>query len=148
MIRYKTIYDLYSEWSNNEELPVKIIMYDNGEVYYRVKNGDLNCMYQNKCGHLLSFTNEVDKWKTIICYYSINILDETEKKYLESVIKPFRNKIIHIAKYSYSVGEYISICYKDTNKIHGFINLPSFKSNTMYKGMEIGREYSLKELGI
>ena len=57
MIKYKTIYDLYSEWSTNEELPVKIIMYDNGEVYYRVKNGDLNCMYQNKCGHLLSFTN-------------------------------------------------------------------------------------------
>lgn len=148
MIKYKTIYDLYSEWSTNEELPVKIIMHDNGEVYYRVKNGDLNCMYQNKCGHLLSFTNEVDKWKTIICYYSINILDETEKKYLKGVIRPFRNRVRYIIKKEYYEYEYISIEYKEIDNSTYYIQLPNFKSNTMYKGMEIGKDYTLNELGL
>lgn len=148
MIKYKTIYDLYSEWSTNEELPVKIIMHDNGEVYYRVKNGDLNCMYQNKCGHLLSFTNEVDKWKIIICYYSINILDETEKKYLKGVIRPFRNRVRYIIKKEYYEYEYISIEYKEIDNSTYYIQLPNFKSNTMYKGMEIGKDYTLNELGL
>ena len=148
MIKYKTIYNLYCDWTNNEELPVKINRYDNKEFYYRVKNDDLNYMYQNKSGHLLSFTNKDDKLRVLICYYSKDILDETEKKYLEGIIKPFRNKIIYIVKYSYIVGEYISICYKDTDNIHCFINLPSFKHNTMYKGMEINKEYTLKELNL
>lgn len=147
MIKYKTIYNLYSDWTNNEELPVKIIRYDDKGFYYRVKNDDLNYMYQNKSGHLLSFTNKDDKLRVLICYYSKDILDETEKRYLYNIIRPFRNKIIYIVKYSYSIGEYISICYKDTNKIRCFINLPSFKPNTMYKGMKIDKEYTLNELG-
>lgn len=146
MIKYKTIYNLYCDWTNNEELPVKINRYDNKEFYYRVKNDDLNYMYQNKSGHLLSFTNKDDKFRVLICYYSKDILDETEKKYLEGVIKPFKNRVRYIIKKECYGYEYISIEYKEINNSSNYIQLPDFKSNTMYKGMEIDKEYTLKEL--
>ena len=146
MIKYKTIYNLYCDWTNNEELPLKINRYDNKEFYYRVKNDDLNYMYQNKSGHLLSFTNKDDKFRVLICYYSKDILDETEKKYLEGVIRPFRNRVRYIVKKEYYGYEYISIEYKEINNSSNYIQLPNFKPNTMYKGMEIDKEYSLKEL--
>lgn len=73
------------------------------------------------------------------------ILDETEKRYLASVIKPFRHKIKSIMKRS----EYGSLCYiKICLKNNDTANLPDFKENSMYKGMEPNREYSLKELGL
>lgn len=148
MIKYKTIYNLYCDWTNNEELPVKIIRYDDKEFYYRVKNDDLNYMYQNKSGHLLSFTNKDDKLRVLICYYSKDILDETEKRYLYNIIKPFRNRVTYIIKKECYEYEYISIEYKEVGISTYYIQLPNFKPNTMYKGMEIDKEYTLNELGL
>ena len=81
------------------------------------------------------------------------ILDDIEKKYLGNIIKPFRNKVIGITKYDYSTnGEYIHIKLKRTiSPVDYFvplecIDLPVFKRGIMYKGMELDREYSLKEL--
>lgn len=45
------------------------------------------------------------------------ILDETEKRYLSNVIKPF-------------------------------MALPSYINGAMYKGMELGKQYSLEDLGL
>jgi hypothetical protein len=39
---------------------------------------------------------------------------------------------------------YIKICLKNGDAAY----LPCFKENSMYKGMELNREYSLKELGL
>ena len=73
------------------------------------------------------------------------ILDGTEKKYLARVIKPFRHKVKSIMKRSeYGSLCYIKICLKNGNAAY----LPCFKENSMYKGMELNREYSLKELGL
>lgn len=73
------------------------------------------------------------------------ILDETEKRYLANVIRPFRHKVKSIMKRS----EYGSLCYiKICLKNGDGACLPSFKENSMYKGMELNREYSLKELGL
>ena len=73
------------------------------------------------------------------------ILDEEEKEYLSCVIRPFRNKILSIHKFKWgSEKEYISIVLKDED----FIEFPAFKKGTMYKGMELDREYSLSELGL
>lgn len=73
------------------------------------------------------------------------ILDGTEKKYLARVIKPFRHKVKSIMKrIEYSSLCYIKICLKNGNAAY----LPSFEENSMYKGMEPNREYSLKELGL
>ena len=73
------------------------------------------------------------------------ILDEIEKRYLTRVIKPFRHKIKGIMKRSeYGSLYYIKICLKNGDAAY----LPCFKENSMYKGMEPNREYSLKELGL
>lgn len=72
------------------------------------------------------------------------ILDETEKEYLNNVIKPFREKVTSIQKDGNRLKEYIKICIKnDAN-----IGLPDFETDTMYKGMKIYKEYTLTELGL
>lgn len=71
------------------------------------------------------------------------ILDETEKRYLSGVIRPFKNKVICISKERDSDydKEFIFIELKNE-----FISLPNFKINTMYKGMKEYKKYTLKEL--
>lgn len=73
------------------------------------------------------------------------ILDETEKKYLRDVIRPFRDKVGHIRKQSFFRGDYITINVKHDNSEEG-IDLPYFNKNTMYKGMNLNKEYTLEEL--
>ena len=75
------------------------------------------------------------------------ILDEVEKRYLASVIKPFKNKIETIEK-TIKIGDG-SLCYLIMLlKNNDMANLPNFKKNSMYKGMEVNKKYSLKELGL
>lgn len=75
------------------------------------------------------------------------ILDETEKIYLASVIKPFKNKIETIEK-TIKIGD-SSLCYLNMLlKNDDMANLPNFKKNSMYKGMETNKKYTLKELGL
>lgn len=80
------------------------------------------------------------------------ILDEAERQYLSAVIRPFRDKVRSITKNQKMNGkeEYIDIDigfqFIDRNCFTMFF--PDFKSNTMYKGMELGKEYTLEELGL
>ena len=73
------------------------------------------------------------------------ILDDVEREYLSAVIKPFLSKIKYIAKFK-------SACSEDKQYIHiGFyegdgLTFPYFKENSMYKGMELNKAYTLKEL--
>lgn len=71
------------------------------------------------------------------------ILDDKEKEYLSSVIRPFRDRIQYIVKRGSSAKEYIVIEIKNDN-----IYLPYFKKDTMYKNMELDKEYTLEELGL
>ena len=79
------------------------------------------------------------------------VLDEKEKEYLSSVIKPFRDKVISIANYyEESIdNNFIEIEVKQ-NYCHEnqYVSLPYFKKGTMYKGMKVGREYTLDQLGL
>ena len=77
------------------------------------------------------------------------ILDDVERKYLSEVIKPYKNKVAFIAKSkdAYEAKYFISIVVNG-NYGREAIHLPWFKENTMYKGMKIGKRYTLKELGI
>lgn len=70
------------------------------------------------------------------------ILDEKEKEYLSAVIRPFKDRIKFIAKRK-MFDDYICIGLNDE-----VISLPYFKKGTMYKGMELYKEYTLKELGL
>lgn len=74
------------------------------------------------------------------------ILDDAEKEYLLNVIKPFKDKVKYIKKIMNFKGDkiYISIQIKNEPSVE----LPYFYKNTMYKGMEANKEYTLKELGL
>ena len=72
------------------------------------------------------------------------ILDDEETKYLSGVIRPFRNKIGYIMKVNTQCGEFIRILFKNNE----CIIFPYFKKGTMYKGMELNKEYSLEDLGL
>ena len=88
---------------------------------------------------------------TTVYETKVEILDEVEKRYLKSVIKPFRDNIKCVVKHNYIISpslnkyyEGINIVMKDTQ----IIEFPFFKVDTMYKNMKIDKEYSLEELGI
>lgn len=72
------------------------------------------------------------------------ILDETEKRYLKSIIRPFKDKIRRISKETTLSGEYYIYIDLDDDSI----SLPNFKKGTMYNGMEEDKRYTLKELGL
>lgn len=72
------------------------------------------------------------------------ILDETEKKYLADVIRPFKNRVIYIYKQQSCANknqEFIDIILEKDE-----LKLPYFTAGTMYKGMETDRNYTLEEL--
>ena len=75
------------------------------------------------------------------------ILDKEEKEYLSAVIKPFRDEILYIVKHNALVEDidyqYISIGLSEPN-----MSFPTFRKGTMYKGMELNKKYTLKELGL
>lgn len=73
------------------------------------------------------------------------ILDKEEKEYLENFLRPFKNWDVRFLKaQSLNDGEYLLIQIG----IVSIIKLPPFKKGTMYKGMELDKEYTLKELGL
>ena len=91
-----------------------------------------------------------DMWTKVLNWLceEHQILDEEEKEYLSAVIRPFRNKVKHIIKWynhdsALTDKTFIAILLNTES-----ISLPCFESNTMYKGMEPNKEYTLEELGL
>lgn len=78
------------------------------------------------------------------------ILDKEEKEYLSNVIKPFRKKVKSIIKclVHEERWEYVTIFYEDIDNSIEPLELPCFEEHSMYKGMELGKEYTLEELGL
>lgn len=74
------------------------------------------------------------------------ILDEVEKRYLTEVIRPFRKRIQFIQKKKEitEINPYIRIVCEDNDKLV----FPYITDNSMYKGMETNKKYTLKELGL
>lgn len=71
------------------------------------------------------------------------ILDIEEKAYLENVLRPFKDRVNFVHKRGDNEYEHIAFETDDD-----FCTFPYFKKGTMYKGMEFGKEYTLKELGL
>lgn len=70
-------------------------------------------------------------------------LTEKERRYLFSIIKPFRDRVIYIGKFTEGEDKsFIEIGIDGDLKIV----LPSFEKNKMYLGMKEDRKYALKEL--
>ena len=74
------------------------------------------------------------------------ILDDVEKEYLSAVIKPFRKKIMYIRKNKSLINgmQYLIIGIYDDDYMH----FPYLDDDSMYKGMEVNKEYSLEELDL
>ena len=85
-------------------------------------------------------------FKWLLEEYEEPILDDAERKYLSDVIRPFRKEVDTISKFQTwnNTQQYIYIALKSQH----YCTLPFFPKSTMYKGMEGGKHYSLKELGL
>ena len=102
--------------------------------------------YKKRHGKGIDYYN---KW--LLEEHEEPILDDIEKEYLSNVIKPFRDRVTSISKDrdtklgTSDVNYYIAIRIDNGRD---FCFLPYFKSNRMYKNMEINRDYTLKELNL
>ena len=94
--------------------------------------------------------NDIVKVERPVKYETVSereeVLDETEKKYLAEVIRPFRKRIQFIQKKKEitEINPYIRIVCEDNDKLV----FPYITDNSMYKGMEVNKKYTLKELGL
>lgn len=121
------------------------------------------CRYKWTNGGLMSWSDTIQEWiyspefnniltgNIEIVKLSKPILTESEKEYLSAVIKPFRDRILHIYKFELSGYEGIGIDLKfpkvEKNN-EDAMTFPSFEIGTMYKGMELYKDYTLEELGL
>ena len=81
--------------------------------------------------------------------YKAPILDEKEREYLKSFIRPWKHLTVTVKKTSNYYGERIVISYLNKNLSYfETISLPIFERNTMYKGMELNKDYTLEDLGL
>ena len=119
--------------------PNKYKLSENGLMYW----SDIyqSWLFSSDIGELLTGKYE-------IVNISKPILTKDEREYLSSVIKPFRNSVCTIEKSHYSNGdEFLKIRLGQPNRFEYMI-MPYFKEGTMYKGMELNKEYTLDELGL
>ena len=116
---------------------------------YKLSNYGLMCWSNNlQRWCITSIIGELLTGEKQIIKLPKPILDDVEKEYLSAVIKPFRNKVYAIAKYDDGVDNYyIQIAIKQ-NVYFEYIDLPYFKKGTMYKGMELKKEYTVEQLGL
>lgn len=95
------------------------------------------------CDHCTPCAEYVYKW--LLSEYKEPILDDTEREYLSAVIKLFRKKVMDVVKIQFTEErQYIRIRVSYGN----CAELPFFKNNTMYKGMEACKYYTPEELGL
>ena len=81
--------------------------------------------------------------------YSPTILDDAEHKYLEGVLRPFKNQIKYISKREAGLGlEYLKVDYKNDVVYAASWTFPYFKGGSMYKRMELNRAYLIEELDL
>ena len=112
---------------------------------YGEKVASINNNYYSK--EMIAEVKRPIKYETIYKREEL-ILDEKEKEYLSSVIKPFIDRVICVVKTNLFRSECISIkVYNDFADIN-FIEFPYFKKGTMYKKMKVDKSYTLEELGL
>lgn len=117
-----------------------------------------NNIYKLSDSGLIYYDDNQYKWRhsdrleqLLLGYYKISkmILNCAEREYLSSVIKPFRYMVVSIKKKADNPGNYYRIAIKKVSEAYigdETIYLPYFKGGTKYNGMEIDKEYTLKEL--
>lgn len=74
------------------------------------------------------------------------ILNKAERKYLSTIIKPFKKEVasISLGKVTSIDRVFILIRLNDSSSIM----IPFLEKKSVYKGMTLDKEYTLKELGL
>ncbi len=102
--------------------------------------------------YFVSYPEGFSRWQSIVEIEKVpEILDEKEKEYLSIIIKPFKERVNYIEKMSIFNNEFIIINvknYKSEINNNDNLILPEFKRSTMYKNMELRKQYTLKELNL
>ena len=128
-----------------------------------------------KKGDVVYFKDEINK--VIVCYDGVKInensnivkierpvkyktiyeepkeiLTKEEKEWLENFLRPFKDRVKSICKFNIWVAgrynEFIRIIYQSIRDGEERLDLPEYKSGTMYKDMEQDKKYTLDELGL
>lgn len=126
--------------------------YDLRDISYEIVSNDDNCefvVYYNFIEiHRENFNNSDSRCGAFTKWLeeeSSSILTDEEKAYLSAVIKPFREEVEYVYKKYLEISkrEYLEISLEN-----GVISFPCFEKETMYKGMEVNKKYTLEELGL
>ena len=130
-----------------------IIVLANGAKYMKAENFFIDILTTQKYINVEHSENEIVKIERPVKYETIyekkEILDDMEKEYLKNIIKPFRKRIISIVKLYNCNGNFIRINLRNMeNDFLEKIDFPYFRKDTIYNGMKLREEYSLKELGL
>lgn len=80
--------------------------------------------------------------------YKERILNDTEREYLSAVLRPFWKNICTVCKKSTQSYSGLSYEYLVVNLSTERWCFPKFVEGTMYKGLELGKGYTLEELGL
>ena len=110
---------------------------------------DYDCLFY--FNHLFSAIKWEDEEPTRISdIYNPAILDDAEREYLKTVLKPFHDEVKYIIKRGNNSNgddtyrnEYLQIALSN-----GLLTFPDFYAGKMYTGMELDKKYKLDELGI
>lgn len=130
-----------------KEFPVGTVVTDMlGNVFTKVAGG----LWRSSSCIDLNWNNRDIEKQEIDCVeiptytkWTRPILDDKEREYLATIIRPWRKKVSGIKKVTADESrEFITI------RADGYMNFPYFKEGTMYKGMKADTEYTLKELGL
>lgn len=139
------VIDALIKIANGEDIEFKM-EYDDGIYFFKNMNSRGLC-FQYKNGEIEEIKWVIDdEWLNEEIELIQDILNKEEKEYLSAVIRPFRDNVGLIGKCKNKRGEYIWIDFKDFES--NIIYFPTFKKGTMYKNMELYKNYSLKELGL
>jgi len=102
--------------------------------------------------HLFSAIKWEDEEPTLISdIYNPQVLNDAEREYLKTVLKPFHENVAYVEKVHYYPinGDTSSSLAFLFIKLHdGKLEFPNFDSRKMYLGMELNKKYKMDELGI
>lgn len=159
-ITFRELLNLIHEW----EQPNKVYLTCNNtewewdsvdEEYYYRNSRKFNNVYTQDTT-LEEVVSDIYTAKQLAGKEIIMLLDEIltdkEKEYLKAFIKPFRNRVKTIERRKNKEWERILVFYKDyddtSDNVRSYMSLPMFEAGTMYRGMELDKEYTLEELGL
>lgn len=153
MIIKKKLRDLtfeeYKDWKLKNCTPIKTCTKcEFGCVTCSWFPNEKTCWVNNKDSYSDKFLNQETE-------IEIDILDKVEKEYLGNVIRPFKNRVRYIIKENWpdlSCTENIAIAINSIENSScistEYIAFPIFKQGTMYKNMQVDKQYTLEELGL